>query len=195
MKQFSQEHFKEIGQDEKIIKLLHRHWFNILEQYFVIFIMALLLVGSFFFIPSFSNYLDYESNLPLVFFLESTFLLFIWIYVFFVWIDYYFDIWIVTSKRIINIEQKGLFVRQVSELKLERIQDVTTDVYGFLPTMLNFGDVQIQTAAEEEHFVFRQIPNPYGIKNLIMGLQKNAEREETNELGEMIKKEIHEELA
>lgn len=115
-------------------------------------------------------------------FLTTTFALFLWIYIFIIWLDYYFDTWIITSERVINIEQKGLFLRQVSELKYSKVQDVTTNVSGFFATLLNFGDVHVQTAAEEERFRFRQIPDPYEIKSLIMNLQKKQERKNLKRL-------------
>ena len=41
------------------------------------------------------------------------------------WLDYYLDIWVITDERIVNIEQKGLFSREISTQQLYRIQDVT----------------------------------------------------------------------
>lgn len=97
-----------------------------------------------------------------------------------VWIDYFFDVWIITNERIINIEQKGLFVRTVSELKFSRIQDVTSEVSGMIPTILNFGDVKIQTASEEDMFLFRHVPDPYHIKDVIMERLRDDRDEEIN---------------
>ncbi|MBP6975746.1 MAG: PH domain-containing protein, partial [Candidatus Moranbacteria bacterium] len=122
----------------------------------------------------------------LLLFLLNTFLLFIWLYVFLIWVDYYFDVWIITNERIVNIEQKGLFNREVSELQFSRIQDVTSVVDGFIPTILNFGDVYVQTAAEEERFVFRQIPDPYTIKDMVMQLSRSGTPEEARQINEKI---------
>jgi uncharacterized membrane protein YdbT with pleckstrin-like domain len=105
--------------------------------------------------------------------------MFIWITFFLIWIDYYFDVWIITDRRVVNIEQKGLFNRQVSELELLRIQDITTEVTGVIPTILNYGDVFIQTAGENPRFIFRQVSDPYGIKDTLMNLQKKRSREES----------------
>jgi uncharacterized membrane protein YdbT with pleckstrin-like domain len=176
---------------EKIIKLIHRHWFNILEHFLLAFVVIIVLGGLFFSFPYlFPEQLQDPDIYAFFLFIESTFAIFIWLYLFFIWIDYYFDIWIITDKRIVNIEQKGLFMRDVSELQYEKIQDVTTEVDGIIPTLLNYGDVSIQTAGKEEHFLFRQVPDPYGIKNQIMNLQKEKEKEETDELGEMIKEKV-----
>jgi hypothetical protein len=66
------------------------------------------------------------------------------VYIFITWIDYYFDVWIITNERIINIEQKNLFIRTTSEVTLTRVQDVTATIGGFFPTLLDFGDVLVQ---------------------------------------------------
>ena len=195
MNNYQKFHFKEVGNNENIIKVIHRNWFDILQQFFIIFMMILALAGGFLLLPLlFPNIVQEKDAYNLFIFMESTFLIFLWIYSFFIWIDYYFDVWIITSDRIINIEQKGLFVRSVSELKFERIQDVTVEVGGIIPTVINYGDVFVQTAAETERFVFRQISDPYAVKDLIMSLQRKQEAEETNELGEMIQKKIHDEI-
>ena len=123
--------------------------------------------------------------------LAILFALITWIFFFLLWIDYYFDVWIITNKRVVNVEQKGLFNREVSELELERIQDITTDVKGVIPTFLNYGDVYVQTAGKTERFDFADVPDPYGIKDIIMNLQKAKHLEENNELGEVIREEIH----
>jgi uncharacterized membrane protein YdbT with pleckstrin-like domain len=190
-KLFGKEWLKELGNKGEVLKIIHRHWFDILKQFIVIFLLVLLLIFLFSFIPSYFPAFEKNAFSNLLLFAENLVAIFIWIFIFFIWIDYYFDIWIIASEKIVNIEQKGLFVRSVSELKFERIQDVTVEVNGFIPTILNYGDVYIQTAGETERFIFRQVPDPYGLKDLIMGLQKEQIAEETNELGEVIRKEIN----
>jgi len=81
---------------------------------------------------------------------------------------YFLDRWVVTEKHIIDIEQKSLFYRTFSKQEISRIQDVTSEVRGFFQTMFNFGNVTIQTAGEQERFVFQQVPDPNGIVETIM---------------------------
>jgi len=195
MPAFTKEKFKEIQEQENIIKIIHRHWFDIATQFVAILAAVGLMLVAFAFLPSYTSFFQENNSRNLILFMESLFALFIWIYGFFIWIDYYFDIWIITSERIINIEQKGLFVRSMSEVKYSRIQDVTAEEKGVIPTMLDYGDVFIQTAAEKERFVFRKVPGPYELKDMIMDMQKEQIKEETNELGEMIREEIHKEVA
>lgn len=84
--------------------------------------------------------------------------------------DYFLDVWIVTNERIINIEQHGLFARTVSELRLNQVQDITSETKGFLETFLTYGDVHIQTAGEKSRFQFKNIDNPDEVKLTIAKL-------------------------
>lgn len=158
--------------DEKILRIIHRHWFNIVIQFIPIFALLGMMFLSIVLYPYiFTEFID-DSARILFYFLQTFFALLMWIYGFIIWFDYYLDIWIMTTERIVNVEQKGLFSRQVSELKYRMIQDVSTDVKGFFPTILNFGDLTVQTAAEQSRFMFRSVGNPYHIKAEIMAQQK-----------------------
>ncbi|MFA7208700.1 MAG: PH domain-containing protein [Parcubacteria group bacterium] len=177
-------HFADKREDEEIITVIHRHWFNILQNLFLIFTMLLLLFGSYAVLPAlFPILADSDYQLLLVF-SESLFAMLIWVLFFLVWIDYYFDVWIITSKRIVNITQRGLFSREVSEVELDKIQDVSAEVLGIIPTFLNYGDVQIQTAAEQEKFLFEKVADPYALKNIIMNLEKSGEKRAEGEKAE-----------
>lgn len=185
-------HFTGQKHGEMILLLLHRHWFDILKQMIVVFFMIIVLLSSLVFLPGYFPVIteapDYNR---LLFFFESAFAMLIWIVFFVIWIDYYLDVWIITDTRVVNIEQISLFSRQISELELENIQDITTEVKGMIPTFLNYGNVYIQTAAEKERFLFRNIPDPYHTKDLLMALQKRQERKEAGEIGEAIRKKMH----
>jgi uncharacterized membrane protein YdbT with pleckstrin-like domain len=183
MQNYEKFHFSGQKPNEQVILVVRRHWFNILEQFFIVFLMILLLLGSWIILPLFFPNIITSSLSVLFDFLRNLFGMFIWITFSLIWIDYYLDVWIITNKRVVNIEQKGLFNRQVSELNLARIQDITTEVTGIIPTMLNYGDVFIQTAAETERFVFHQVPDPYGIKDMLMNMQKKQNQEEANHSG------------
>lgn len=84
--------------------------------------------------------------------------------------DYFLDMWIVTNERIINIEQFGLFRRKVSEMRLNQVQDISSEMHGFLETFLTYGDVTIQTAGEKLQFHFKNINNPDEVKLTIARL-------------------------
>jgi hypothetical protein len=192
MKLFNQYHFSGLKDDEKILLVVHRHWFDILRQLVLILIMLMIILGSVIFLPEIMATFETPFAQSLFLFFLSLFAVITWLTGFIVWIDYYFDVWIITSTRIININQIGLFSRQVSEMEMEKVQDVSTKVDGVIATFLNYGDVLIQTAGEIPLFQFRKVPNPYAIKDLLMSLQKKAEQEEAKEFGSIISHEIKE---
>lgn len=105
--------------------------------------------------------------------------------------NYYLSLQIITSERIIDIDQKGLFLREASELPIDNIEDVSYNQNGFWGTIFNYGDVIVQTAGsapghnlgtatENEKringFIFNNVPNPSEISATISHLrQKNKE--------------------
>jgi len=140
MNKFEKFHFHGQHNGEIIIKIIRRHWFNILEQYFIIIGILFLMLASFQLLPM---YFSDNDDLPIFFFIESFLAIIVWIYIFIIWIDFYFDVWIITNERIVNIEQKALFIRTTSELKFDKIQDISINIVGLIQTVLNFGDVHV----------------------------------------------------
>lgn len=61
------------------------------------------------------------------------------------WIDWHFSVFILTDQRFIQITQKGMFHRAVSDLALAQVQSVNYEVSGLQETMLGFGTIKMQT--------------------------------------------------
>jgi uncharacterized membrane protein YdbT with pleckstrin-like domain len=183
--------FIQLGEGEKVISVIHRNWFHIAKQYFAVFLMAAVFFGALISVPILFPAAFGSEVLTVIAFLKNLFLLGLWIYGFIIWIDYYFDIWIMTDKRVINIEQKGLFMRSISELNYAKIQDVTAEVHGFLETVINYGDVQVQTAGEQERFIFRTVSDPNHIKDVIMTQMSSKEHAGIDELGSLLEQKIN----
>lgn len=60
-------------------------------------------------------------------------------------IMWYFTIYIVTDQRIRQITQHGFFGKDVVELRLSKIQNISYNVPGFTGEVLGFGTIIIQT--------------------------------------------------
>ncbi|MEK7665316.1 MAG: PH domain-containing protein [Patescibacteria group bacterium] len=155
--------------DEKTLLLLRRHWvvpFKICA--FFLFSVAIPVGVYFLILSEFPNLLTDPLVGPTLAVAASFYYLAIWMLAFQEIVNYYLDMWIVTTERVVNIEQFGLFVRTASELHLENIMDVTSEVRGMLHTFLNYGDVMLQTAAEKTRFHFKQIPRPELVRQIIL---------------------------
>jgi len=157
--------------NEKILVKIRKHWMIILKD-IVIFgsiVIIPIIIYIIFVILPFPNPFVIEGNVGFLWvFIISLWTLLFWILFFVAWTDYYLDILIVTNERVFDIEQIGLFNRNSATFRLDRIQDVSVDVIGILPTLFRFGHIHIQTAGEHREFVAQFIPHPYKIKELIM---------------------------
>ncbi|NCF75313.1 MAG: hypothetical protein GWO87_02405, partial [Xanthomonadaceae bacterium] len=160
-----------------VILILRRHWFIFFKSFFVFLIAIPAPIIFYIFINSLCSDLFNYFIFKIIFFLFlSSYYLSIWLFLFSSFVDYYLDVWIVTNQRILNIEQKALFSRVVSEQKIERIQDITSEVHGILPTFLDYGDVHIQNAGALEKFIFKEIPRPASIRKKILTFIKQRKK-------------------
>ncbi len=165
--------------DEKLVFLLRRHPITILVLIIVTLILLTSPFGINWYLQTYRlDILQDPSVLTPVVVIGSIFFLFAWLFLFQYFMDYYLDTWIVTTKRIINIEQTGLFHRTMSESRLYRIQDVTASINGFWATVFNYGHVEIQTAGEKNRFQFEQVSNPNHISKTILELSEIDRREQ-----------------
>ena len=98
------------------------------------------------------------------------------------------DIYVVTADSIHDIYRTpfGLFGESRRSADLGRIQNITFEQPGFLPTLLHYGNVRIQTAGAED-FTFGRIPQPADVQREIyrhQGLYR--QREEQRRYGELV---------
>lgn len=158
--------------EENVRLLLRRHPLVMIIRLFslVIFFLVPIVIDSLF-----SNYILYYNIEALFIFLTGVWFLLLWQVIFYSLTMYTLDVWIVTNHRIIDNTQNGFFNRTTSELHLSRIQDISVNMRGVIPTFFHFGDLQIQTAGAEEKFLFMQVPNPEKVKDEIMKIASNAQ--------------------
>jgi len=164
-------------ENETIVLALHRHWFVIAGKMTLISVMLMLPIIL---IPIIIGFVP-EIYTTLSFFFISIYILIVLLIAFIFWVDYYLDMWIVTDERIIDIEQHGLFRREISEFMLSRIQDVTVEIPNFFATVLKFGNIIVQTAGDKP-FVARDIPNVGEAKDIILEQAKKSKLSESSNL-------------
>lgn len=88
--------------------------------------------------------------------------------------DFYFDVTIITDRRLVEIGQESLLYRKISELSLEDIEDVSSTVSGLFQTTFNYGHVMIQTAGEQENFSIENVRHPREIAAIALDLSAQA---------------------
>lgn len=150
---------------EKVALLLRRHPFVILIRLFFAIILLLVPIAA---LVVFGKIIILRHLVGLTAFLVGAWYLLLWQVIFYALTMYTLDVWIVTDRRIIDSRQRGFFNRTISELHLSRIQDISVNTKGVIPTLLHYGDLNVQTAGTEEKFDFLQIPKPEKVKDEIM---------------------------
>lgn len=85
-------------------------------------------------------------------------------------LSWYFNSYIITNKRVVDIDFYGITHRRFSEAPLRNIEDVTNDISGFAQVVFHFGDVSIQTAAEAREITFENVPNPDRVQDMLSDL-------------------------
>lgn len=164
-----------LKEGESVITVVHKHWFSIAR--FAALIIVLLLVVPFgvLALPSFLPGLNLSIIGPLANFAVAIYAMILLFLLFLFWMFYELDMWIVTTQRIIDIAQEGLFYRQVSEIPLANIQNITVEVSGVFATILGFGTIHVETAGERD-FVMAEVPNFDQLKETILGNADLAKR-------------------
>jgi hypothetical protein len=101
-------------------------------------------------------------------------------------LDYYFDVIVVTDRRVVDINQEQLLYRKISELNLRDVEDISFERNGFFPTLMNYGSITVQTAGEARNFVINNMHFPSEISTIIADLadQAKAEKPDTQRFPE-----------
>ena len=81
---------------------------------------------------------------------------------------WYFSIYIVTSQRIRQISQRGLFKKSVVDLGLDKIQSISYGVNGIRAGLMGYGTIVIQTAVGD--LVISMVKNSEKIYNDLQNL-------------------------
>lgn len=151
---------------EQVVAKVHRHWLFIVTR---IFGLAAMLALPTVVIRLFERMgvIQFDGSGVALVVLWSLWGLVLWVVFWQFWTTYYMDIWVVTNRRIIDIDYQRLFDRNIAILRLDRVQDITTHVQGVIGTLLRYGSVIVQTAGSEKEFVIDQIANPEALRDVI----------------------------
>jgi len=158
----------DLEQDEHVVLQVRRHlfvfWSRIIFDTLLFFAPLIIAQWSAAVLEKLFN----APGAPLFFAVYLLWVLVIWMTFFVQWTDYYLDVWIVTNKRVIDIDQKGIFNFEVSTFRLEQIQDVTIEVNGVIATLLKFGNIHVHTAGENPNFIIRDAAHPLEVKEALI---------------------------
>jgi uncharacterized membrane protein YdbT with pleckstrin-like domain len=163
--------FETQEKEEKIVLLLRRHWITnagwILTGILMIFAPAICRV------------------VPLIAFLPDRFkiiVLVIWYllvlaFIFENFLIWFFNVYIITDERIVDVDFYSLAYRRISDAQIERIQDITYRTGGFLKSVFDYGDIFIQTAGGKAELEFESVPKPDKVVRVLNQLIVQEQKE------------------
>jgi hypothetical protein len=90
---------------------------------------------------------------------------------------WFFNIYIITDERIIDVDFFSLVYKNISAAKLDNIEDITATTGGAARSVFNYGTITIQTAGTKGEFEFQDVPQPAKVTALLNELLVEEETE------------------
>jgi uncharacterized membrane protein YdbT with pleckstrin-like domain len=168
--------FAEQEADEHIELLLRQHWITNLPWIVSAFLglLAPLIVDRYLQV----QLLNQVSFIPsyVLSALTGLWYLLVLAYMIEKYLQWYFNIYIVTNTHLVDINFYNLMNRDITESRLDDIQSVSSTVKGIIAPLFNYGNVQVETAAERQQIAFESVPRPDLVADRIQDLQEKQEK-------------------
>ena len=152
--------FQTQGDGEEVILVVRAHpitqigWL-INSLFILVFLLALDYFFSFFLTP-FQSLFAFTFSLTIV-------VSYAWLNI----LNWFFNVGIITNERVVDIDLHSVIYKEITDARLERIQDITEKAGGFFESFFDYGHLYIQTAGGEQNIEFDSIPYPARVVKII----------------------------
>lgn len=79
----------------------------------------------------------------------------------------------VTNEKLAQVLFITLFNRKISQLSIGDVQDVTVQQNGFIPNLVGYGTLVVETAGEQQNYTFSFVPNPYETSKIVINAHES----------------------
>ena len=134
-----------VDSTENVVLKFRKHWWILLRDVIGTIFAGIFVAGVGVTLVGITATTDFRIVAG-VYFGVVLWLVIVWLAVAVIWTNYYLDLWLITDKRLVSVDQTGLFKREVTTLPFTNVQDVTLEQYGILQTLLNFGTLRVHSA-------------------------------------------------
>lgn len=164
-------YFKDQEEGEEVVLFLRQHVI-VMVPWVAMVLLALSIPSAFKLFPPFAGLPGgYQFVIVIMWYL------FVFGYALARFMGWFFNIYILTDERIVDIDFINILYRKVSTAKIEDVQDVNVESSGAFQTFFDFGSIRIQTAAEVPEFEFVNIPKPDKVGVIINQMVDQEEQE------------------
>lgn len=162
---------------ERVLLLLRQH--PVTQIKWVVIAILLTLV------PFLLSYVNVLGFLPLRFHFVALIAWYLMVvgYTLESFLSWFFNLYIITDERIIDVDFKSLLFRNVSFAKYENVEDVSFTTSGTLGAIFDYGTVLVQTAGETNEFEFEHVPYPNRVSEFINDMLSEIKREKDERRG------------
>lgn len=164
------EQFKGQRDNEEVVLVFRRHVIAMRKGFYMLLVPFLL------------------ASLPSLFWPGSLELLFVsfaglgvgLILFFYQWVLWYFTIFILTDQRLRQIKQQGFFGKNVIDLGISKIQNISYNIPGLSGEMFKFGTIVVQTYVGD--LVLDKVHHPDEVYNKLQDvIVESANKRDENE--------------
>lgn len=157
------------GQDEheKILLLLRAH--PIVNLSWIVPAAIIFFIPPFF--PKVLFLLDFDlSIIPETVILSLVIINYflVLIIVFEGFLHWYFNVYIVTDKNIIDIDFHSILFKNIDVAPLRNVEDTSSSMGGILNAIFHYGNVVVQTAGSTKNIEFESVPKPHHVADFIL---------------------------
>lgn len=152
-------------EDEKIILFLRSHLITNFKWIFILFTSMVILPPIFLFGANYLPFPELPGRFTSI--LVLIYYLILFAYAFSNFLTWYFNIFVITKKRVIDIDYDVLVFHDVAETQFTLLQDVNYTQSGPIMHFFNYGDVHAQTAGGKENLEALSVPNPSRVTKFI----------------------------
>ena len=154
---------KDQKEGEVIILVEHKHPVVMRKQlvYGMLIILVALLPWAFATANTYS-WINYANWFLLGGILILTF------YWFRTWVGWYYSVYVISSTRVMVVNQEGFFGREVNEISLDNIQSVNYKIKGAQASILGYGDVIVETLSGGKPIRLKKARKPAKLQQAII---------------------------
>ncbi len=149
-----------IDDDEKILYIAHRH--------ILVFKLAVAKTSFFGMMLPFLGFLLFPQFL-FVFMIWGGIGFFGFLYHF---IDWYYDVWLLTNFGVVDIERNGLFDMTATRIEYHMMEGISYNIKGFLQTVFNYGDITIDKIGAKTSVLLKDASSPKKLERKVLGYQE-----------------------
>jgi len=150
---------RHLEEGEEILAVAHRHWFMLKKKIWK--------ASTFGIVPPLVIFYFFPGFWPIL-------LIWLLIGVFFYilkFLEWYFDCFLITKIGVIDVERRGIFDNTSKRIDYNTIDGISYEIKGFLPTILNYGDIRIDKMGSGVRIDLNDAANPGKVNKLIMKYQ------------------------